>query len=201
MRRTLRGVIMAFMILLVAAIAVTIYAAEFGPFLFDKKMAKELKLSADQSAALEKVRLDSADKRIDLGAKIKKLELHLRAETNKDEPDEGKVMEFVDEIGKAKTEIRKIRIGNMLAAKKILTPEQREKARNMADELAELKKQEQKAGGCMCPMMKNMMGGNMMGGMMGNMMGGGGMAGPGMMQGMPEKSANTGMGMMGERVP
>ncbi|MCX6999288.1 MAG: Spy/CpxP family protein refolding chaperone, partial [Candidatus Sumerlaeota bacterium] len=157
-------------------LAMSLYAAEYGHFLFDKKAAKELNLTADQNAALEKIRFESAEKKIDLDANIKKLELKLRAETKKDEPDADKVMNLIDEIGKSKTEIAKINTGNMLAARKILTPEQREKARDMAEKWAETKKQEEKPGVGMCPMM-----------------GGKGMAGPGMMPGMAEKAEKPGM--------
>ena len=186
MKATLKSAIMVLVPLLIVGLAATLYAAEYGHFLFDKKAAKELNLTADQNAALEKIRFESAEKRIDLDAKIKKLELHLRAETKKDEPDADKVMNLIDEIGKAKTEIAKINTGNMLAARKILTPDQREKARDMAEKWVEMKKQEGKPGGGMCPMMSGMMGGK-------------GMAGPGMMPGMAEKSAKPGkMGKQGK---
>jgi len=179
MKVTLKSAIMVLVPLLIVGLATTLFAAEYGHFLFDKKAAKELQLTADQNAVLEKIRFESAEKKIDLDAKIKKLELHLSAETKKDEPDAENVMSLIDEIGKSKTEIAKINTGNMLAARKILTPEQREKARDMAEKWAEEKK-EGEAGGCMCPMM-------------GGMMRGKGMAGPGMMPGMAEKSAKPGM--------
>lgn len=193
MKATLKSAIMVLVPLLIVGLATTLFAAEYGHFLFDKKAAKELKLTADQNAALEKIRFESAEKKIDLDANIKKLELKLRAETKKDEPDADKVMNLIDEIGKSKTEIAKINTGNMLAARKILTPEQREKARDMAEKWAGEKK-EGEAGGCMCPMMRGMKGD-----MMGGMMGGKGMAGPGMMPGMAEKSAKPGkMGKQGK---
>jgi len=184
MKATLKSAIMVLVPLLIVGLATTLFAAEYGHFLFDKKAAKELKLTADQNAALEKIRFESAEKKIDLDANIKKLELKLRAETKKDEPDADKVMNLIEEIGKAKTEIAKINTGNMLAARKILTPEQREKARDMVEKWVEEKK-EGKAGGGMCPMM-------------GGMMGGKGMAGPGMMPGMAEKAEKPGkMGKQG----
>jgi len=184
MKATLKSAIMVLVPLLIVGLATTLFAAEYGHFLFDKKAAKELKLTADQNAALEKIRFDSAEKKIDLDANIKKLELKLRAETKKDEPDADKVMNLIDEIGKSKTEIAKINTGNMLAARKILTPDQREKARDMVEKWVEERK-EGKAGGGMCPMM-------------GGMMRGKGMAGPGMMPGMAEKSAKPGkMGKQG----
>jgi len=179
MKATLKSAIMVLVPLLIVGLATTLYAVEYGNFLFDKKAAKELKLTAEQKTSLEQIRFESAEKRIDLDAKIKKLELHLSAETKKDEPDADKVMNLIDEIGKSKTEIAKINTGNMLAARKILTPDQREKARDMAEKWAEEKKEKQPGSG-MCPMM-------------GGMMGGKGMAGPGMMPGMAEKSAKPGM--------
>jgi Spy/CpxP family protein refolding chaperone len=178
MKVTLKSAVMVLVPLLIVGLATTLYAAEYGHFLFDKKAAKELNLTAEQKTSLETIRFESAEKRIDLDAKIKKLELHLRAETKKDEPDADKVMNLIDEIGKSKTEIAKINTGNMLAARKILTPDQREKARDMVEKWVEEKK-EGEAGGGMRPMM-------------GGMMGGKGMAGPGMMPGMAEKAEKPG---------
>jgi Spy/CpxP family protein refolding chaperone len=178
MKVTLKSAIMVLVPLLIVGLATTLYAAEYGHFLFDKKAAKELQLTSEQKTSLEKIRFESAEKKIDLDAKIKKLELQLHAETKKDEPDVDKVMNLIEEIGKAKTEIAKINTGDMLAARKILTPDQREKARDMAEKWVEEKKEKQPGSG-MCPMM-------------GGMMGGKGMAGPGMMPGMAEKSAKPG---------
>jgi len=175
MKVALKSAIMVLVPLMIVGLATTLYAAEYGHFLFGKKAAKELKLTAEQKASLEKIRFDSAEKKIDLNASIKKLELKLRAETKKDEPDTDSVMNLIDEIGKAKTEIAKIDTGNLLAARKILTPEQREKARNMAEKWAEMRKHRGKTGGEMCPMM-----------------GGMGMGRPGMMQGMGEKTGKPG---------
>lgn len=123
--------------LLVGGISIALAAPEAGQMICNPKMAKALNLTPEQKGEMQKMRLATEEKRIDLDAKIKKFELQLREENSKDEPEESKVMGLLDEIGKAKTEVAKLRASNMIAAKKILTPEQREKARAMAGKWAQ----------------------------------------------------------------
>jgi len=122
--------------LLVVGISVAWAAPEAGCWGQDCKMAKSLNLTAEQKSEIQKLRLANEEKRIDLDADIKKIALQIREENKKDVPDESKVMNLLDEIGKARTEVSKLRASQMIAVKKILTPEQREKAREMAGKQA-----------------------------------------------------------------
>jgi len=118
-------------VLALLLVAAAVAQPEFGRILENPKVRKELFLTPDQEQSLKDLRFAAREKSIDIDAKIKKAQLQMQQEMDKDDVNREKVMGLLDEIGKQQTELKKISMGNWIEVKKILTPEQREKGREM----------------------------------------------------------------------
>jgi len=138
--------------------AAALAAPEFGRILENPRIVKELKLTPEQEKSLKDLRFEAKEKSIDIDARIKKARLQMEHEMEKDDVNREKVMGLLDEIGKQQTELKKIGMGNLIEIKKILTPEQREKGREM---LAKWRAAQEKKGGMERPMGPGMRGGEM----------------------------------------
>ena len=95
----------------------------------DSPLAKEIGLTEQQSQDLKKLvpamqaEMQASRDKMEALA-IKQAEL-----MSQDSPDEASVMKVVEELGQVRTDIAKKRMQQVLAAQKILTPEQRTKLR------------------------------------------------------------------------
>ena len=95
------------------------------------KMAEKLDLTEDQQAKIEDLRYENQKKKIDLQADMRKTQLEMKHEMQKDNVDREKVMKLVEESGELKIQLRKAQVQQMLDVKDVLTPEQREEAKEM----------------------------------------------------------------------
>jgi protein CpxP len=93
-------------------------------------------LGLDQ-ATLDKIRTivaKSKDEGDALHAQLSELHQGMKALLDQDSPDESAVMQQIDRIGAAETEMHKHRVHTMLAIRALLTPEQREKMTQLRDD-------------------------------------------------------------------
>jgi Spy/CpxP family protein refolding chaperone len=97
----------------------------------DGRIAQELGLTTNQTESLRKVGFELKQKLIDLNAQREKAGLQQAQLMTAPDPDEAAVMKAVEESGAIQTEIAKLRVKQVMAARKILTPEQQQKAREM----------------------------------------------------------------------
>jgi Spy/CpxP family protein refolding chaperone len=95
----------------------------------DSKWAKEIGMTEEQSAALKKLFSASQTETEATREKMQKLGMEQAELLSKDAPDEAAVLKVVDQLGALRNEMARHRIRQMLAAQKILTPEQRAKLR------------------------------------------------------------------------
>jgi len=101
---------------------------DLGGAFANKRISKALDLSEKQEQQWKDISFEAQEKSIDIQADMKKAQLQLRHEMDREDPDASKIMNLANEIGKAQTELKKIQLKRILEARKILTPEQREKA-------------------------------------------------------------------------
>lgn len=95
------------------------------------KINRELGLSKDQNAQMRAIFAGSTNEMKVLHAKMIAAAKKQAELMSQDSPNEEAVMKGADEIAAVRAEIGKIRIRQMLAAQKILTPEQRAKMREI----------------------------------------------------------------------
>lgn len=108
-----------------------------------EEMSKELGLSAEQKEALAKQRESSRPKLDELRQKSRAAREALRAELDKAKPDEARISELVSDLKSYAGDKVQIMVDRMLAMKKVLTPEQSARMR----EIMEKKKAEFKEKG------------------------------------------------------
>jgi Spy/CpxP family protein refolding chaperone len=101
--------------------------AQFQGIFKNKRIAEELKLTDDQIETLKEIVKSTEKKMIQLRADIETKEVDLRDILDEDVPDEGKAVSLVKDIMKLKTDQRVLKIKEMIAIKKTLTPDQIEK--------------------------------------------------------------------------
>ena len=101
--------------------------AEFRGILKNRKIVEELKLSEDQLESIKELVKSTEKKMIQLRADIETKEIDLRDILDEDVPDEGKAVSVVKDIMKLNTDQRVLKIKEMIAIKKTLTPEQIDK--------------------------------------------------------------------------
>lgn len=143
----------------------------------DGGAAQQIGLTTNQVESLRKVGFELKQKMIELNAQREKAGLQQAQLMTAADPDEAAVMKAVEESGSIQTEIAKLRVKQVLAARKILTPEQQQKAREMIRARMEARRSEM--GG---------QGGQVGGGM------GGGRRGPQRQQGGGQPGAPVGPG-------
>jgi Spy/CpxP family protein refolding chaperone len=100
----------------------------------DPKIAEELLLSSEQVEALKKMRMDVQTEMITLNADRDKAALKQAELMSAEQPDLEAVLKAVEEVGTLQTKIAKLRVKTLLEAKKVLTPEQLQKAKEMFSE-------------------------------------------------------------------
>ncbi|MDE2997668.1 MAG: Spy/CpxP family protein refolding chaperone [Gemmatimonadota bacterium] len=90
-----------------------------------------LELSAEQRTKLESLNLERAKKMAQLRADLKVARLDLRAAMRQDNPDPDQVNARVTAVNKARSLILESRVSHRLKVNGVLTPEQRNKLREM----------------------------------------------------------------------
>jgi Spy/CpxP family protein refolding chaperone len=83
-----------------------------------------LDLDEEQKAKLNELRHELEMAAIDLKADLQKLRLELKREMMKDEPSRKAVDKLVEDIGAARTKLKKLHIDHAFKAKEMLKPEQ-----------------------------------------------------------------------------
>jgi len=100
-----------------------------GAIARNPEIAAELGLSEEQIAALRKAQYEQRLKMLGLESDLGKLRLTQRHLLEQDDVDEAKILANVDEIAAKNAELARLRMQHALALRKILTPEQRRKAK------------------------------------------------------------------------
>ena len=103
------------------------------------KMAEDLKLTAEQKAALEKQREETGPKMKALKEKQRASREQLRAELDKATPDKAALAAIVEDLKNLTGEQMQMKIDKVLAMKKVLTPEQSAKMKGIMEEKKEFK--------------------------------------------------------------
>ena len=117
----------------------------------DSRAAKELGLSEAQITQIRESVSGSAEELKDLNARIEKAALRQAELMKADKLDEEAVMKAVQETGDLRTQIAKIRIKQLIAAHKVLTPEQLAKVRAMMANRVQQVRQRLQEGGREAP--------------------------------------------------
>ena len=113
-----------------------IFAEDAGPMMeqtggpggggFGMKVMDELELTKDQRKQLEDITFNFRKGIIPLRAQLQVLNLELQKMIRTDAPRKD-IDAQIDQVGKLRTDIQKQAVGNRLAMRAVLTPEQREK--------------------------------------------------------------------------
>ena len=111
----------------------------------DPALAGELGLKDDQVQALKKLRFDTEGQLISLRADMQQAGLKQVQLMTADTPDEAAVLKAVEDTGAIRTKIAKLQVQQVLAAKKILTPDQIKQAKALLHE--RIKQRMQDGGG------------------------------------------------------
>jgi protein CpxP len=131
MKTTWKKMVWMFVPILILGFVCSVSAQDIFRALGNERLVKELNLSPEQKENLKKVRFESREKMIDVEAQLQKARLQFDNEMEKEEVNREKVMEIIDVMGKSQTEMKKISVTQLIEAKKMLSPEQREKARDL----------------------------------------------------------------------
>ncbi len=94
-------------------------------------LADELELTEDQVSQINELRFAAEKNAIATRSKIELAELELKKMMQDEQPDENKIKNKIEEIGKLKTELRWTQVQNHLKIKSLLTPEQQEKLKDL----------------------------------------------------------------------
>ena len=92
--------------------------------------ASRLELSDGQIAQLEKLSYDSKSKLIDLNASLEKARLEMRKVIESNSDDMSAMKKNLETMSKIKVEIQALKLENWIAAKKVLTDEQKQKIKD-----------------------------------------------------------------------
>lgn len=95
------------------------------------RLMEGLDLSNEQKEQIHQLRMDNKKKSIETNAKLKIARIELHELVAGDEPDQKKVDAKISMLGKLQSERMAQQINTTLAIKKVLTPEQREKAKEL----------------------------------------------------------------------
>lgn len=108
----------------------------------DSPIAKEIGLTEDQRKALKGVMDSAVDEMKGLQAKMREAGKKQVEMMGQNAPDEEAILKGVEEIGALRTQIAKVTTRQILAAQKVLTPQQREQLRGMIkSRIAEMREQ------------------------------------------------------------
>lgn len=101
---------------------------------FIEKIAAELGVSASTVRKIKDLAFKSEQQHIKLRAEVDMARLELRRLMDADQPNVGQVMKQVEAVGRVETELKKNRIGLMLAVRGHLSPAQRDKLQQIISE-------------------------------------------------------------------
>jgi len=118
-------------IMFIATVAMAQPQGGMAPRSEGKPPFDQLGLSDEQKAQIHQTMLDTRKKNIDVEAKQKLARLELHELLNADSPDQGKINAKISELSKLNETLMRNGIEAKLAVQKILTPEQRKKAKSM----------------------------------------------------------------------
>jgi Spy/CpxP family protein refolding chaperone len=113
----------------------------------DPRTARELGLSEDQLKQIRESMSGSAQDMKDLTARMEKAAMSQAELMKADALDEAAVLKAVQETGDLRTQIARLRIKQMIAAHKVLTPEQRAKVREIMARRVQQARQRLQEGG------------------------------------------------------
>jgi Spy/CpxP family protein refolding chaperone len=123
--------LIAIAIMFIATAAMAQPRGGMAPRSEGKTPFEQLGLSDEQKAQIQQLLLDTRKKNIDVEAKQKLARIELHELMNADSPDQGKINTKIGELSKLHETLMRNRIESKLAIQKILTPEQRKKAKQM----------------------------------------------------------------------
>jgi Spy/CpxP family protein refolding chaperone len=118
--------VLTFVLLLSIQLVFAQRGDEEGPPYGDRA-GKMLNLSDEQKSKIEDLRLTFQKQKLPLQSKIQELRNDLKLELTKDNYDEKKVDQTLDQIGALKKEMYKKRINHMRSVRNLLTDEQKKK--------------------------------------------------------------------------
>lgn len=110
---------------------------ELRPFWRAEKVRENLKLTDDQIKTLDAANTEARDKLVDLEAKLTHKRNALQDALREDNPGKDKVFKAIDELSAVEAEIKKVTIGQRLLIQSTLTPEQREKGKDLLRDRAQ----------------------------------------------------------------
>jgi Spy/CpxP family protein refolding chaperone len=117
----------------------------------DPRAAKELELSDGQIQQIKESVSGSSQELRDLNARIETAALRQAELMRADALDEEAVLKAVQETGELRTQIAKLRIKQLMAAHRVLTPDQRAKVREMMAHRVQQARQRLQEGGREAP--------------------------------------------------
>jgi Spy/CpxP family protein refolding chaperone len=92
---------------------------------------EQLGLSDEQKTQIRQIMLDTRKKNIDIEAKLKLANIELHELMGADTPDQGKINAKISEVSLQREKMMRNHVDSRLAIQKILTPEQRKKAKEL----------------------------------------------------------------------
>jgi Spy/CpxP family protein refolding chaperone len=104
------------------------------PGAFIEEYAEAMGLDDETLSAIRSIVEESRGKGDQLHSKLRELHKGMKALLSQGTPDESAVMQQIDTIGAAETEMQKHRLGTMLKIRSLLTPEQREEMVRIREE-------------------------------------------------------------------
>ena len=102
----------------------------------DPLLVQKLLITDDQIRKLEKIAQDHRLQEIDLRADLEKQDAVLRFQMEADQPDEAQLLAQIDKVTQARARLEKSHVEMLLATRRILTPEQAQKLRDLRPMLA-----------------------------------------------------------------
>jgi Spy/CpxP family protein refolding chaperone len=100
----------------------------------DPAAAEQLNLATNQVEALKKIHFDTRKQMIALNAEMELAAVKQAELMTAGTPDEAAILKAVEDTGAIRTKIAKMRVQQVLAAKRILTPEQQTKLKELVRE-------------------------------------------------------------------
>src|SRR5579883_875050 len=100
----------------------------------DPKVAQQVGLTADQQKKMDDIFQQNRLKLIDLSAALQKQELIMQPLMESEQPDEGKILAQIDAVAQARAELEKNNARMLLGIRKVLTPDQWKKVKELPGE-------------------------------------------------------------------
>jgi Spy/CpxP family protein refolding chaperone len=113
----------------VLMLALALVTAGGAIWAFGPRVERELGLSPEQASKLQELRYEHQKSVADARNQLELKTLDLRHEMDKDSPDPAALDRLVDEASKLRASLQKSRLRHLLEVRKVLTPEQWEKAK------------------------------------------------------------------------